>query len=408
MLEQGEPMPRIGNGSGSKQERDHLRRTMQSQGCAPEQIAAEMALRWGFRPRMAWRHAYGWTQDDVAARYNEILNSGNAPMNGKRISDYENWPRGGQKITLNSLAVLAKVYCVSIVKLVDLVDRQKLSRAELLALDTLAESSEAKNVSNLDGYELIDRRPRAAVRSRDMDTVVTGDAVSRPDQYGVIARQLWSFPPGPIVAVTGEIRTPIVDAQPGLFLLQSRDSLAMVEAVVSVVTNENQKDLVVTSCGAVQQEHLTANLVLVGGPRSNTIVRRVLAELDVPIKISITRHLDGSKTKRIVLPDGKELEPLFDDGVLTRDLALVVTGTNPFESARKVMIFAGLHSYGNHGAVAALVQHGRQSIVEHNLQAIATKQTHHDRRNLALVVEVSVVNGDIVNPNTRPEWIFSF
>ncbi len=227
-----------------------------------------------------------------------------------------------------------------------------------------------------------------------------------PHEDDAVGHRLWSFPPGPIVAVTGEIRLPAVEAQPGLFLLQSRDSLAMVEAVVSVVTTTKTNDLVLTSCGSVRQDHLTANLVLVGGPRSNTVVRRVLAELDVPVRISITRHPDGTKTKRIVLPDGHELAPGFDDGSLTRDLALVVVGRNPFETSRKIVLFAGLHSHGNHGAVVALASHGNPGVVRRSLAAIAAKRA--DDRDLALVVEVPVVNGEIVQPGTRPEWVYSF
>jgi hypothetical protein len=45
--------------TGSKAQRDHLRRTMREDGCTLDQIAIEMMVRWGFRPRQAWRHAHG-------------------------------------------------------------------------------------------------------------------------------------------------------------------------------------------------------------------------------------------------------------------------------------------------------------------------------------------------------------
>jgi hypothetical protein len=109
---------------------------MCDQGCTPEQIAAEMGRQFSFRARQAWRHAYGWTQDEVAAGYNRHLGHDQAPMTGKRISDYEAWPHGGKKPTINALAVLARVYSTGVLNLVDLDDRHALSTQELITLDT--------------------------------------------------------------------------------------------------------------------------------------------------------------------------------------------------------------------------------------------------------------------------------
>lgn len=108
---------------------------MLEQGCTYEQIAAEMALRWGFRPRQAWREAYGWTQEDVADRYNQLRGDDQASMTGRRISDYENWPDSGKKPTYKTLSVLAKIYSTSASKLVDHYDRQKMTADERIALE---------------------------------------------------------------------------------------------------------------------------------------------------------------------------------------------------------------------------------------------------------------------------------
>ncbi|MGH3708418.1 MAG: ATP-binding protein [Pseudonocardiaceae bacterium] len=122
---------------GSKRQRDQLRATMLEQGCTFEQIAAVFAKQWGFRPRQAWRHAYGWTQEHVADLYNQQLNNGQAPMNGKRIGDYENWPDSPVKPNPKVLHMLAKIYSTSAYKLVDPYDRQKMDADELIALEDL-------------------------------------------------------------------------------------------------------------------------------------------------------------------------------------------------------------------------------------------------------------------------------
>ncbi|MEC3974868.1 tetratricopeptide repeat protein [Amycolatopsis sp. H20-H5] len=121
---------------GNKAQRDDLRRQLLELGYSYERIAREMAARWGFRPRTGWRHAYGWTQDELAARYNVAISSDQAPMTGKRISDYENWPPGGIKPTLQALAVLARVFGTQTSELVDLQDHQEFTANERIALES--------------------------------------------------------------------------------------------------------------------------------------------------------------------------------------------------------------------------------------------------------------------------------
>lgn len=108
---------------------------MLAEGRTYEEIKAEFALRWGFRPRQAWRNAYGWTQDDVAARYNQLRDDDQASVTDKHISDWENWPYGGKKPIPKTLSVLAKIYDISPSKLVDQTDRQNMNADELIALE---------------------------------------------------------------------------------------------------------------------------------------------------------------------------------------------------------------------------------------------------------------------------------
>jgi hypothetical protein len=123
--------------TGTKQERDELRRRMLADGHSYEQVANEMRGLWGFRSRTAWRHAYGWTQREVADRFNQIADDPNASMSSSRISDYENWPLSpsGAKPTITSLNVLAKIYDTSPAMLVDSHDWDKFSQKDRISLD---------------------------------------------------------------------------------------------------------------------------------------------------------------------------------------------------------------------------------------------------------------------------------
>jgi len=135
---------------GSKRQRDQLRATMLEQGCTYEQIAAVFAQQWGFRRRSAWRNAYGWTQEKVADLYNQQLDNGEAPMTGKRIGDYENWPYSPVKPNPKALRILAKIYSTEAYKLVDSYDLQKMNAHERAALESPQHSAPTEN-HNLNG-----------------------------------------------------------------------------------------------------------------------------------------------------------------------------------------------------------------------------------------------------------------
>ena len=145
--------------SGSKPERTALRQQLLEGGAGPDQIAAEMRRRWGFRPREAYRHAHGWSQDEVAARFAEIagrLGTRPAPgermpaiMVGTRIGEYERWPHGGRRPSPYVLTLLAEVYGTALDRLLDADDLAGMpdqDRAVLAALRTDRPATPARPV----------------------------------------------------------------------------------------------------------------------------------------------------------------------------------------------------------------------------------------------------------------------
>jgi transcriptional regulator with XRE-family HTH domain len=141
---------------------------MQQQGCPLDEIVDEMSRRWGYRPRQAWRHAHGLTQEEVADRYNQLVNDPRATMTDRRISDFEAWPRGGSKPTLTILTNLAQIYGTTSWKLVDQRDRDKYNRHEGIALQP---SSGLMQVANI--------RMSASLESPLAITIDSGNASTR-------------------------------------------------------------------------------------------------------------------------------------------------------------------------------------------------------------------------------------
>jgi transcriptional regulator with XRE-family HTH domain len=116
-------------------------------GCSLELIAAEMERRWSFRPREAYRHAHGWSQDEVAARFTGVAErlGGDrsadgraavlaAPMIGTRIGEYERWPNGGRRPSPYVLTVLAAVLGTTVERLLDYEDHRKMPDQERTVL----------------------------------------------------------------------------------------------------------------------------------------------------------------------------------------------------------------------------------------------------------------------------------
>jgi transcriptional regulator with XRE-family HTH domain len=133
--------------AGSKAERDALRQEMLVGGCSLELIATEMERRWAFRPREAYRHAHGWSQDEVAARFAEVAERlggdrdgdgpgsvPQAPMIGTRIGEYERWPNGGRRPSPYVLTVLATVLGTTVERLLDYDDHRKMPDQERTVL----------------------------------------------------------------------------------------------------------------------------------------------------------------------------------------------------------------------------------------------------------------------------------
>jgi transcriptional regulator with XRE-family HTH domain len=131
--------------SGAKADRAALRQQLLVAGRTIDDIAAEMRRRWRFRPRESYRHAHGWSQDEVAARFTEMaarLAPGTraAPMVGTRIGEYERWPVGGRRPSPYVLTVLAEVYGTELAGLLDDADTAAMPEQDRAVLAALTSS----------------------------------------------------------------------------------------------------------------------------------------------------------------------------------------------------------------------------------------------------------------------------
>lgn len=119
---------------GSKADRDALRHEMLAAGCSAAEVAVEMRGRWHMRPREAWRHAHGWTLQEVADRINEAP-GGALAADASLVSKWEKWPGpSSRRPSLPVLVALAEVYTCTVEDILDIDDRRALPDSDLRIL----------------------------------------------------------------------------------------------------------------------------------------------------------------------------------------------------------------------------------------------------------------------------------
>lgn len=145
----------------TKAERDGLRREMLRMGCTPAAVARQIGRRWQVRPREAYRHAYGWSQEGVARRFADVVarlevarthfGPGSPPpsataISGSRIGEYERWPLGGRRPSVYALLVLAEVFEVPVHQLLDYQDHRALPETDRAVLAAVRETGRPRPV----------------------------------------------------------------------------------------------------------------------------------------------------------------------------------------------------------------------------------------------------------------------
>jgi transcriptional regulator with XRE-family HTH domain len=125
---------------GFKAEMDGLRERMRALGFGFDEAAAEVSRRYQVRPRQAYRLARGWTQDQAAARFNELAAGegtdpdGRAGMTGPHLCEVEQWPNSERRPSVYVLCLLALVYETDVLCLLDLADHESLPQHDRLVL----------------------------------------------------------------------------------------------------------------------------------------------------------------------------------------------------------------------------------------------------------------------------------
>lgn len=108
--------------------REQLRRDLS--GLPLPRVAAEFGRQLNVRPRVAWRYAMGWPQWKLVQEFRSA--NPHLAVSDSRVSEWESWPHGGARPSLEVLGALALVFgqgC-TVADLLDEHDLAQMSEAE--------------------------------------------------------------------------------------------------------------------------------------------------------------------------------------------------------------------------------------------------------------------------------------
>ena len=110
--------------------REQIRQELIRKGMSAKDVAVELAARLHVRPRVAWRYAMGWPQWKLVQEFRSA--NPHLAIGESRVSEWESWPFGGTRPSLEVLAALASAFgqgCV-VADLLDEADLDRMSDAE--------------------------------------------------------------------------------------------------------------------------------------------------------------------------------------------------------------------------------------------------------------------------------------
>ena len=206
--------------AASKAYRDHQRERLVRLGVDGHQLIEQLVadlMRCGCRPREAWRLAYELTQNEVAARFNQIRDDPNVRMRGSRICEYEKWPMGGVRPSVRALRTLAVIYETTWDQLVDVDDLERMPTGDRQAFLDIGDLRYG-NTLDLAIPRRRGRRPNTAYDSNhpQRNTSISIDELLTVPALGSLAERSGGLP-GEVTHFTGrdgpmaELRTRIVE-----------------------------------------------------------------------------------------------------------------------------------------------------------------------------------------------------
>ena len=230
-------------------------------------------------------------------------------------------------------------------------------------------------------------------------------ASGRAQAEELVYQRSWLFTDtGPVTLVCSQLppaeMSPLADpANPNYTeLLKYADLDALVELHGHIRSENPSMNVVWRASTAIEPDHLTGHLILVGGVAWNEITARLSEMARLPVR-QVGHPSLASGDIFVAGQDGDEQEfwPKWRDGgrnELVDDVGLLARVPNPLRSSRTLTICNGIHSRGVYGAVRSLTD---ERLRDANERYIA--DNFGSDRSFIILMSVKVIEGQTMTPD---------
>ena len=171
-----------------------------------------------------------------------------------------------------------------------------------------------------------------------------------------IMRDFWGFIEGidkeifvvcPVIPLEDRTQYSFPESGEYMFLEKFGDKDSLIE--VTALLNKLYPTMTVKkyTCEDIPKEGYENNLILIGGPGYNTLVKEILKRINCPFNYDLDEDLLIDKFRK------KLHGSVFSSGGIVKDYGFFLKIPNPYNETKKLIMINGIHTYGVFGGVKA-------------------------------------------------------
>ena len=353
--------------SKSRAEVERLCVELRRQGRTYREIAERVGRELGVNARVAFRIAHGWTQGQVAERWNTQWPDAEAPKTGKQISYWEIWPApSGRRPSVATLNKLALLYQCNAGDLYEGEDYSYLDSAT----STPAEPPEQSDEPSPD--------TDAAVGPPAEETSTIPTAVALPDPAATVGRLL--VPEPFTVAAGGRI-----GAADGILEVSARQRDAVVRQLVDLIAiwaPNMDRRTVLRAFGLSVTPGVAGPVLAALTPDDE---QRLAAAVKAPRRVdaAVIGHMEQMLTCCIRQDDAVGPQAVLDIVLVQLDLAASMLAECPAELRPRL-----LSLYADQSRVAGWLYFNMSDFASAAFYYEQGRSAAHEARNIALAAGI--------------------
>ncbi|QMU69079.1 hypothetical protein [Streptacidiphilus sp. P02-A3a] len=166
------------------------------------------------------------------------------------------------------------------------------------------------------------------------------------------ARRIWRFDEGTdaVVVVATLVKADTNQNRLATGLGQVRGVSLIAPSLMRAYRSANVENIRLSAL--VGGSDLERNLVVLGGTKNNAVTERILSGLGGQLPFTLTR------SGEVINWQGDIRESDFQNGKVVRDYGVIVRSVNPMAPGKRIVLLAGLRTYGTVAAARWLLSQG--------------------------------------------------